>query len=573
MTALYGEINILSVKNFLTDIDFLRLANITQVFSQYEIYEYSNIILTEINSSLIEILLENNNEITIYLIIEVNQESQLENLSLGLLNKIKIFNLGGESKYTINTPYISKKYPLTPNNEIYNYTNITSNSESKIFLKTSYIPTNKYKNIFSIDNEEEYSKFLGGNIEIRENDKKIDKILIDAYYNNSKINIKQNMKIESYNYFMDLLNLNQNINNINLVCYKPTYLFKDLCERFEKYGVIVSDYPLTNMKSYIWMRPQELSKYIQASKLSKKSKSQSNDIYVKETPDIRVNEDYLVEKSIPIHHGTCYKPIIQFDDKLLNKSLFRTKKVIGVCEFEECYGEHFDIANKENFSFVPIGYDHNIFTKEKINKKTKNPKEKINIGFVGRAYGTNDKKLLEKSQLAHPQGYRKAGDILLNIAMRLKLENIDFKITILGQNWEKLIEEFEKYNIDYYYYAREKNITYQEYPEVYSDFDILFIGARCEGGPVSAIEALSMGVEIVSTNVGVVKYLERISSSCTTFEFDRKWHTIDYNSATNAIKKIYNKKINYEDRLKTRKNIENFTTDNWVESITNYAKK
>ncbi len=572
MTALYGVIDKLSVKYFLNDFDFLKISGVTKVFTEYELYKFNHIILTEINIKLINELIIKNNNIKITVIIDCAEEIQLCNLNLELLEKIRIFNLGGKSKFTTNIPYISKKYNLIVNNNIYNYTTISGNEITKIFLKTNFIPTNNYKDIFSIDNDSDYCQFLGGEIEIEH--KTLDRIVIDSLYNESNINYKFNdIKIESYNYFCNLLDLDSSSHTeINVICYNPTYLFKDLCERFEKFGAVVSDYPLSNMKSYIWMRPQELSKYINGSNLTKKAKEKSIDSYIKNIPDIRIDEDYLIKNSVPIHHGTCYKPIIQFDDKLLNKSLYQTKRVIGVCEFEECYGENYEIANKNNFDFVPIGYDHKLFTEEKINKKIKKVKDKINIGFVGRAYGTNDKNLLSKSKLAHPKGYRKAGDILLNTALRLKLENVDFKITILGQNWDELTKEFDKYGIEYYYYAREKNIEYEEYPKVYSDFDILFIAARCEGGPVSAIEALSMGVNIVSTDVGVVQYLDKISKYCNVFEFDRKWHTVDYNTATTHIKNIYNKEINYQTRLDVRKDIAKFTTDNWVKSIIKFAE-
>jgi hypothetical protein len=227
-------------------------------------------------------------------------------------------------------------------------------------------------------------------------------------------------------------------NEINVVCYKPSYLFKDLCDRFAEKGTIVSDYPLEDMQAYIWLRPQEINKYIEGIKLTSTERKKIKDEYVQNIPDIKVNEEELLSRSIAIHHGTCYKPIVQFDDKLLNKTLFNVKKVFGVCEFEECYGEYYNMANRKNFSFVPIGYDDKLFTINKINKKTKEPKQKINIGFVGRAYGTNNENLLKRSILAHPKGYRKGGDILLNTALRLKQLGIDFKITILGQNWDEL---------------------------------------------------------------------------------------------------------------------------------------
>jgi glycosyltransferase involved in cell wall biosynthesis len=575
MIAIYGNINNTSVKWFLTDIDFLKILNACQVFFEEELLEYKNIILTDINKDLIERLIEKNKNILLF--IDSSQEEELFTLPIGFLKKMKIFYLNGNLDFTINIPFVSKKYQIEKNEEVYHYITIDNvDTNSIIFLKTDFIPYKNYKFLYSIENKNEYKKFLGGNIQISDDYNKIDRIIIEAVYNKSNINFqnKNNLKIISYEEMLDIIEpyIVKAENEINVVCYKPSYLFKDLCDRFAEKGTIVSDYPLEDMQAYIWLRPQEINKYIEGIKLTSTERKKIKDEYVQNIPDIKVNEEELLSRSIAIHHGTCYKPIVQFDDKLLNKTLFNVKKVFGVCEFEECYGEYYNMANRKNFSFVPIGYDDKLFTINKINKKTKEPKQKINIGFVGRAYGTNNENLLKRSILAHPKGYRKGGDILLNTALRLKQLGIDFKITILGQNWDELTKLFDKYNIPYNYYTREKNITYKEYPKVYSNFDLLFIGARCEGGPVSAIEALSLGIPIVSTDVGIVEYLTKISDKCKTFKFDRKWHTVDYETAVNEIINIYNEKIIYEDRLKIREPVLKFNTDNWVETIIKYAK-
>lgn len=414
--------------------------------------------------------------------------------------------------------------------------------------------------------------------------------LISPITRSLEIDFSNNLAMETYIstdqladkiHYLSEINSNEpdNINDdsiINIVCYKPSYLFKDLVERFEKRGCIHSDFPLKNASSYIWMRPQEiwhleyLERGIDNPEISKSYKS-SYDSMKSELP---THED-IIKKSIAIHHGTCFEPLYQFNYNNLAKSLSSIKHVIGVCEIEECYGPSYSIANKNNFTFIPIGYDNNVFTSNFWKTSEKPAKSKLNIGFVGRAYGTTNKDLLKKSSLAEPKGYRKGGDLCLDISLRLKAIGIDFELHILGQNWEELTDQLDAYGIGYKYYARDRNITYTDYPKVYSDMDILLISARCEGGPVSAIEALSLGINVVSTDVGVVKFLEKklsASKGCATFQYDKKWHIADTEAAVKHINDIYHRKIFKEDREEIRSAVQNYTTDHWVLSIFNMAK-
>jgi len=438
--------------------------------------------------------------------------------------------------------------------------------------------------VFLQYNEVNYQIFFNNINKLYSTTSVLDQPMVDAYANNIEIksvnySFEKFINIVTINefydeYFTPLLNRFSSEPNevINVVCFKPTYLFKDLTVRFEYAGCVISDYPLKNAKSYIWMRPQELFQYINATQNIKDERISTEYRQGVIEEKTFVDAGTLKNKSIAIHHGTCFEPIYQFDSKQLAINLRSVKKVVGVCEFDECYGPSKIFANKNNFDFVPIGHDDILFNEAFINTNKKMKKVKLNIGFVGRAYGSNDKKLLEKSRLSHPKGYRKGGDILLNVALRLLYEKVDFQITILGQNWYELTEAFDKYGIDYIYHTREKNIIYEDYPSVYNTFDLLFIGARCEGGPVSAIEALSLGIPIVGTDVGVLRYLKEKSKACYLFEFDRKWHTVDYNEAVKHIKKIYESEVFYEDRVEISKEVKSYTTSNWVESIISYGK-
>lgn len=362
---------------------------------------------------------------------------------------------------------------------------------------------------------------------------------------------------------------------INIVCFNPTYLFKDLVDRFVDIGCVHSDFPLPNADSYIWMRPQEIwhIEFLLSGEENVEISQKYKETFKSLNSSLDLNR--IKSRSVAIHHGTCFEPLYQFNFTNLTKSLSEISRVVGVCEFEECYGPSASFANKANFKFVPIGYDHLLFSEGFIKTETKKPRSKLKIGFVGRAYGTTNKTTLMRSKLAEPKGYRKGGDFLFDIGLRLKSLGIDIEIHILGQNWEELVDKLNEYGIANKYYARDKDLTYKDYPKVYGEFDVLLVSARCEGGPVSAIEALSLGVRVVGTDVGVIRHLadNLDADTCSVFSYDRKWHIADIDAAVVALKKIYEMELSFSDRKKVRDQVFDLTTERWCSSIFTEAQK
>jgi glycosyltransferase involved in cell wall biosynthesis len=362
---------------------------------------------------------------------------------------------------------------------------------------------------------------------------------------------------------------------INIVCYKPTYLFADLTKRFEQVGCVHSDLPEPNADGYIWLRPQEFGAFgdlLRKSKPVDVSASYQREFAEQRDRFASVDFDDMSRRSVAIHHGTCYEPIIQFDAQRLARSLARARIVAGVCELEECYGPSARHANHGNFEFIPIGYDHTLFNEEKIRREPRTPGSTLELGFVGRAYGTNDREQLKKSVYSHPKGYRKGGDHLLNILLRLKALGIPFLTHIVGQNWDELVQQCERYALPVRYYTRDKDVSYREYPSIYARFDALVISARAEGGPVSAIEAMSMGVPVVGSNVGLIPFLSRLSPHCHMFEYDTKWHIMDYERATEHLVRIHESGFEHDSRLALRKTVQAFTTDRWVQRLIELAR-
>lgn len=362
---------------------------------------------------------------------------------------------------------------------------------------------------------------------------------------------------------------------INIVCFNPTYLFADLVKRFEAAGCVHSELPLPDAGAYIWMRPQELAAFgdLLAGRDTTDVPQSWQDRLASERETYEGVDFGKVEaRSVAIHHGTCYEPIIQFDPYRLAKVLATAGAVAGVCELDLCYGPSRPWANPANFHCVPIGYDHNLFHEGLIREDNRTPSSPLRIGFVGRAYGNNNPSSWARSNYAHPRGYRKGGDHLIHVLLRLKAKGVPFELHLVGNNWDEHVAQMEDLEIPVVYYTRDKNIDYEDYPTVFASFDVLLIAARAEGGPVSAIEAMSVGVPVVGTDVGVIPYLDRVCEHSTSVGYHTKWHTFDDRAAADAIAKLQKKPFGKKERLAVRDSIKEHTTDGWVHSLKQLAE-
>jgi len=360
---------------------------------------------------------------------------------------------------------------------------------------------------------------------------------------------------------------------INIVCFNPTYLFKDLVERFERIGCVHSELPMTSADGYIWMRPQELGAFtdvVRGKDATDVPKSWLERFEDEAERYEGVDLGRVEARSVAIHHGTCFEPIVQFDPYRLAKKLATAGVVAGVCERDLCYGPSAGWANPNNFEFVPIGYDHELFTEGLVRRDTRKGGP-LKIGFVSRAYGTDKPSALAASRYAHPKGYRKGGDHLLHVLLRLKAMGVPFELQLVGNNWDGHVEQMKALGLPVHYYTRDANIEYRDYPSVFASFDALVVAARAEGGPVAAIEAMSVGVPVIGSDVGVIPYCAEVSEHCRTVHFDTKWHTFDDQAAAAALAELHRKRFTHEDRLGIRRAIEQHTTESWVRTLRELA--
>ncbi len=92
-----------------------------------------------------------------------------------------------------------------------------------------------------------------------------------------------------------------------------------------------------------------------------------------------------------------------------------------------------------------------------------------------------------------------------NFLLSLVYETIimKFKFIFVGKDWDKVVNELKQRNIDVEYYTSE---DYGEYQNLYNKIDYLLIPSKWEGGPISMVEALSMGIPVISSDVGFASY-------------------------------------------------------------------
>lgn len=107
---------------------------------------------------------------------------------------------------------------------------------------------------------------------------------------------------------------------------------------------------------------------------------------------------------------------------------------------------------------------------------------KLRIGVIGRAY---------------PQTGRKGEDLLHEIVEN----NPDVEWVITGKDWQG-ISNF---------------VPESDLPDLYRQLDYVLITSMYEGGPMSAIEALASGVQVISPEVGWMPELPHISYEAGNF--------------------------------------------------------
>lgn len=140
--------------------------------------------------------------------------------------------------------------------------------------------------------------------------------------------------------------------------------------------------------------------------------------------------------------------------------------------------------NPEKIYYTPAGVDIDKF---KPSDRVWKAGGKLAIGYVGRKYESG----------------RKGEELLRQILLLCDPERI--KLVFLGDKREDEVEFCKNIGVECEYYQRGRNIEYEDFPDIYKQFDCLLITSKEEGGPVPALEALACGIPVITTPVGITK--------------------------------------------------------------------
>ncbi|MFW9897518.1 MAG: glycosyltransferase family 4 protein [Candidatus Thorarchaeota archaeon] len=157
--------------------------------------------------------------------------------------------------------------------------------------------------------------------------------------------------------------------------------------------------------------------------------------------------------------------------------------------------------NKDKIVVLPIGVDLNIFKifnerkKNFFKSKYKIPQNKVIVGsFQKDGAGWGDglvPKLI------------KGPDILCEVIQKLT-KKFDIHVFLTGPSRGYVKKQLDEYKIPYTHIFLK---DYKDIVECYNVLDLYLITSRAEGGPQALLEAMSTGVPVVSTKVGMVPEL------------------------------------------------------------------
>lgn len=150
-------------------------------------------------------------------------------------------------------------------------------------------------------------------------------------------------------------------------------------------------------------------------------------------------------------------------------------------------------------------------------------KEKLKrLGYKGRVeilanvypYRIEEKRIADNKNfdlvfVSHYTSEAKDFPWLLEILSSLKTQQPDFKIAIVGKGHEKKLEDSVKK------YGLKGNITFtgelhgEDLDSIYKSSKILLLTSKVEGLPMAIVEAMSLGLPMVVTDVGDIPWLVR----------------------------------------------------------------
>ncbi len=187
----------------------------------------------------------------------------------------------------------------------------------------------------------------------------------------------------------------------------------------------------------------------------------------------------------------------------------------------------------ENPVVIEHGLDKDV--EWNIEKTNKNKSGRISIGIVSKRYSDG----------------RKGERYLLKLASKLDIKKFDF--IFVGSGWRSLALQLMVMGFVVAIKGKEKYINF---PSLYRNIDVIYIGSLFEGGPACLQEAVGSRTWLFSNMVGVLQdyVIDGLSGEVITFDIDKdiKNLLVVRKKILNGEKPVFKKEvISWEDNFKS----------------------
>lgn len=145
-----------------------------------------------------------------------------------------------------------------------------------------------------------------------------------------------------------------------------------------------------------------------------------------------------------------------------------------------------------------------------LKSKTKTPVALASLGIANNEQGIILSRKPSKTFKVGMMGFypgknnRKRFDIAIAVFEMLISNSINVTLVIQGSGWEKFYDDFKRIGLSFHHfgYKSDKDIF-----DFFKGIDVYLCTSDIEGGPLPVLEAMSFGIPVVSTEVGISKDL------------------------------------------------------------------
>ncbi len=231
----------------------------------------------------------------------------------------------------------------------------------------------------------------------------------------------------------------------------------------------------------------------------------------------------------------------------VNKTYLKNKKVI--CTIHHIDEQKFDITEKTNFfkrdEYVDAYHVPSIKSFDQLSKLT--DKKIFQIPFwvnqnifyaiqdkitLRKKFGISEESFVVGSFQRDTEGHdlktpkaSKGPDVFVKNVVELSKIKTNLVVLLAGYRRQFIINELEKYKIEYKYFEKPK---FQTINELYNCLDLYIVSSRVEGGPAAIIECAISKTPVVSTDVGIARQILNPISIYDESKFSEAKPNIEY---------------------------------------------